>query len=77
MADRLFDGGTQLAKALVPLVLAAEETRELTQARRARTIVRVDGGGGSLQDVNWLLARGYHLHGKEYPGNAPEGSVVV
>jgi hypothetical protein len=68
VADRLFDGGTPLAKALVPLVLAAQETLELTQARRARTIVRVDGGGGSLEDVNWLLLRGYQLHGKEYPG---------
>ncbi len=30
--------------------------------------MRVDAGGGSLHDVNWLLARGYLVHGKDYSG---------
>jgi hypothetical protein len=68
VTERLFDGKTQLPKALVPLMLSAEETLELDEARRCRTIVRVDGGGGSLEDVNWLLERGYRVHGKEYSG---------
>jgi hypothetical protein len=68
VTEQLFDGKTQLPKALVPLILAAEETLELDAARRSGTIVRVDGGGGSLQDVNWLLERGYRVHGKEYSG---------
>ena len=68
VVDRLFDGKTQLTKALQPLVQAAEKTLKLDRAKRARTIVRVDSGGGSLDDVNWLLARGYHVHGKDYSG---------
>jgi hypothetical protein len=68
VAEQLFDGKTQLPKALIPLILAAEETLELDEERRCRTIVRQDGGGGSLQDVNWLLSRGYRVHGKEYSG---------
>jgi hypothetical protein len=68
VVDRLFDGKTQLTRALQPLILAAEATLQLDEDKRRRTIVRVDAGGGSLKDVNWLLARGYLLHGKDYSG---------
>jgi hypothetical protein len=68
VVDRLFDGKTQLTRALQPLMLAAERTLQLDEAKRNRTIVRHDAGGGSLDDVNWLLARGYQVHGKDYSG---------
>jgi hypothetical protein len=68
VVDQLFDGKTQLTTALQPLVEAAETTLELDEVKRARTIVRVDAGGGSLDDVNWLLARGYQVHCKDYSG---------
>ena len=68
VVDRLFDGKTQLTRALQPLMLAAEETLQLDEDKRRQTIVRVDAGGGSLGDVNWLLARGYLVHGKDYSG---------
>lgn len=66
VVDRLFPGTTQLGAALQPLVLAAERTLGLDAAKRARTILRVDAGGGSLADVNWALARGYQVHAKDY-----------
>jgi hypothetical protein len=66
VVDRLFDGKTQLNKALQPLIQAAEQTLALDEGKRSRTIVRVDAGGGSLDDVNWLLARGYQIHCKDY-----------
>ncbi len=68
VVDRLFEGKTQLTRALQPLILAAEATLQLDEDKRYRTIVRVDAGGGSLADVNWLLARGYLVHGKDYSG---------
>lgn len=68
VVDRLFDGKTQLTRALQPLMLAAECTLHLDEYTRSRTIVRLDAGGGSLDDVNWLLARGYQVHGKDYSG---------
>ena len=68
VVDRLFDGKTQLTRALQPLVLAAEETLQLDEDKRRRTIMRLDAGGGSLDDVNWLLARGYLVHCKDYSG---------
>ena len=65
VVDRLFPGTAQLTSALQPLVLAAEQTLALDEAKRARTILRVDAGGGSLADVDWALQRGYQAHGKD------------
>jgi hypothetical protein len=70
VTDRLFDGKTQLTKALVPLMMAAEQTLQLDEDKRRRTIVRVDAGGGSLDDVNWLLERGYQVQTKNYSGKS-------
>lgn len=66
VVDQLFDGKAQLTTTLQPLVAAASEVLELDEARRARTIVRVDAGGGSLDDVNWLLAQGFIVLTKDY-----------
>lgn len=68
VVDRLFAGNVQLIKALQPLVEAAETTLQLDAAKRARTIIRVDAGAGTLDDLNWLLARGYLIMAKEYSG---------
>jgi len=66
VADRLFAGNLKLTEALQPTVKAAEETLELGAEKRRRTVLRIDAGGGSLKDVNWLLARGYQIHCKDY-----------
>src|SRR6266567_1141662 len=68
VVDRLFEGKTQLTRALQPLLRAAERTLHLDARKRSRTMVRVDAGGGSLHGVNWLLSRGYQVHGKDYSG---------
>lgn len=64
VVDRLFAGNVQLIKALQPLVEAAEATLQLDAAKRARTMIRVDAGAGTLDDLNWLLARGYLVMAK-------------
>ena len=68
VVDRLYPGTTQLAAALPGLIAAAERTLDLDgdPAKRARTIVRIDGGGGSVEDINGLLERGYAVHAKDY-----------
>jgi hypothetical protein len=68
VVDRLFEGRTSLASAFQPLVQAAEQTLGLDEAKRSRTLLRVDAGGGSLDDVNWALERGYQIHCKDYSG---------
>jgi hypothetical protein len=66
VSDQLFEGSKSLVKALQPLVEAAEQVLELGADKRARTIVRLDSGGGSIDDINWLLKRGYQVHTKDY-----------
>jgi hypothetical protein len=68
IVERLFDGKTQLNKALRPLVEATEQVLELDERKRHRTILRIDAGGGSVEDINWVLSRGYQVHAKDYSG---------
>lgn len=68
VVDRTYEGTVQLTKALQPLLQATEQTLGIEQSpeQRARTLVRVDSGGGSLKDVNWMLSRGYRVLTKDY-----------
>jgi Transposase DDE domain group 1 len=66
VTDQLFAGTTGLVKALQPLLEAAEQVLEMDVDKRAHTIVRLDSGGGSIADINWLLSRGYQVHTKDY-----------
>jgi hypothetical protein len=68
VVDQLFNGITYLRTALRPLVEAAEQLLELDKSKRVRTIVRIDAGGGSVNSINWLLARDYQVHAKDYSG---------
>jgi hypothetical protein len=68
VVDQVFDGKTQLASAVQPLVDAAEGVLALDDAKRADTLIRVDAGGGSVDDINWLLRRGYQVLAKDYSG---------
>jgi hypothetical protein len=61
---------TPADKALLPLVEAATTTLQLDEAKRVRTIIRVDAGSGTQDGLNWLLARGYEIMAKEYSGRS-------
>lgn len=41
---------------------------DLDAGRRARTVLRIAAGGGSINDVNWLLSRGSQIHSKDASG---------
>jgi hypothetical protein len=66
VVDALFPGNVALVTALPRLVEAAERRLGLSPKQRARTILRVDAGGGSIGDLNWALARGYQIHAKDF-----------
>ena len=68
----VYAGNVQLNVALRPLVVASEEVLTLHYARRQRTLIRIDSGGGSLDDVNWLLDRGYQLRCKDVSSKRAE-----
>lgn len=73
VTDRLYADNVQLTKSLRQLVLFAEQTLDLNDYRRSRTILRSDAGGGSLDDVNWCLDSGYQIHGKDISAKRAEG----
>jgi len=62
--EKLYRGTVQLEKSLGELVEGAEQVLDLTPERRKRTIVRIDGGGGTDRHLNWLLERGYSILAK-------------
>lgn len=66
VAGEIYAGNTLLNQAFQALVTEAEGCLALDRLKRERTILRVDAGGGSVEDVNWALERGYHFHGKQY-----------
>ena len=66
--DRLFPGNCQLNATLQTLVSAAQNTLQLDTEQRQRTLVRIDAGGGSVPNLNWLLEQGYEVLGKACSG---------
>jgi hypothetical protein len=64
LVDQLYEGKRQLEHSFQPLVQAAEAVLDLTETRRKRTILRLDGGGGSDANLNWALTRGYQVVAK-------------
>ncbi|MHB8752060.1 MAG: hypothetical protein ACYDBJ_23070, partial [Aggregatilineales bacterium] len=59
VSQRLYAGNRQLHASLRPLVLEAEAVLKLDEFKRTHTLIRVDGGGGDTDQVNWLLGRDY------------------
>jgi hypothetical protein len=72
VVERVYAGKEQLSRALPGLIKETEQTLGLTEAQRKRTIWRVDAGGGSVEDVNCALERGYQFHGKDYSASRVE-----
>jgi hypothetical protein len=68
IVDRLFPGNCQLNATLQTLVSAAQHTLQLDAEQRQRTLVRIDAGGGSVPNLNWLLEQGYEVLGKACSG---------
>lgn len=61
LVDQLYPGKRQLESSLPQLVEMAEKALNLGQNQRLRTVLRVDAGGGSETNINWILNRGYGL----------------
>ncbi len=66
VVDKLYNGNVQLLTAQRSLARAAAEALGLDEEKRKRTIIRVDAGGGSVDEVNWLLGADYQLHCKDF-----------
>ena len=62
---RLFEGNTTTAASVEPLLKDAQDAFAFTPEQRARTVIRIDAGGGTVADVNACLQAGYQFHGKD------------
>lgn len=71
--DWVGPGNVQLNKVLRPLIEETEWMLDLDAAKRAHTVLRIDAGGGGINDVNWLLRRGYHIHSKDVSSQRAAG----
>ena len=61
LAEQLYTGKVQLEASLQELVEMTENLLNSTENERKRTVLRVDGGGGTDKNIDWLLRRGYWL----------------
>lgn len=61
IVNQLYSGKRQLESSLSQLVEMAENALNLGQTQRRRTVLRVDAGGGSETNINWILNRDYWL----------------
>jgi hypothetical protein len=61
IVDKLYNGKRQLDTSLGELVLAAEKALDFDETKHSRTILRVDGGGGKDENINWMLNQNYHV----------------
>jgi hypothetical protein len=61
IVDQLYPGKRQLESSLPQLIEMAEIALKFSQNQRARTVLRVDAGGGTETNINWMLNRGYWL----------------
>jgi hypothetical protein len=61
VVDQLYPGRHQLHQGLPALIQQAESALNLSEKQRENTIVRIDGGGGTDPDIDWLLGRQYHV----------------
>lgn len=59
--EQLYSGKTQLEASLLALVERAEQVLDSNETRRKRTVVRVDGGGGTDKNIDQLLLDFYWL----------------
>ncbi|MBO0791817.1 MAG: transposase [Ktedonobacteraceae bacterium] len=66
VAELLYEGHTHLWEVLQALVEQAQESLQLDEQARQHTLIRCDAGGGTIDNINWLLSQGYGLLCKEF-----------
>lgn len=62
----LFPGNRHTANCLPAAMRGVQSSLELAKKQRQRTVWRMDGGGGSDDNLRLLLAEGYQVHAKGY-----------
>jgi hypothetical protein len=58
VTERLYAGNRQLHASLADLVRSSERVLSLHRPERQRTLLRIDGGAGETEPINWELKGG-------------------
>jgi hypothetical protein len=66
--QKLYPGNTNSCEVLKQTLTEVERILGLDRAERRRTLVRLDGGFGTDENINWLIWRGYEFVAKGYGG---------
>ena len=66
--SKLHPGNTGSCEVLKGTMAELERVLKSTPQKRSRTLVRLDGGFGTDENVGWLCSRGYHFVAKGYHG---------
>ena len=66
--SKLHPGNTGSSEVLKETICEVERVLKSTPEKRSRTLVRLDGGFGTDENVEWLCCRGYHFVVKGYGG---------
>jgi hypothetical protein len=66
--EKLYPGNTTSCEVLKATFAEVERFLELGREERKRTLVRIDGGFGTDENLNWLCWRGYQFIAKGYGG---------
>jgi hypothetical protein len=67
--EKLYPGNTLSSEVLKQTIKEVERILGSGRASRQRTLLRLDGGFGTDENVEWLCQRGYHFLTKGYGGS--------
>jgi hypothetical protein len=59
--EQLYSGRAHLESKLEELIIAADDVLALNDVQRKRTLLRIDGAGGSDRFINWVLEKGFGI----------------
>lgn len=67
--EKLHPGNTGSSEVLKETIGEVERILALDHNKRERTLIRVDGGFGTDENLEWLIERGYQFIAKSYSGS--------
>lgn len=75
VVDRIYPGNVHFSLVIPWMVDDLTETLCLDDAKKQRTVIRMDAGGGAQIDP--ILSKGYQVHSKEYSSKRAEGFAMA
>ena len=75
--SKLYPGNTNSCEVLKETITEVERVLGSSRYKRQRTLVRLDGGFGTDENIEWLCSCGYQFVLKGYGGGRTMGGCVA